>query len=422
MSKIVENNRNLLKDALLEYNAIKEEAINVAKNRLAKSMPDVIEKFLKEELEKSMGEGVISTEQSMINDQESSIAGTMKDIESPVSESDDMDDEEMDMEDDDSEDMDDDLTAKAIEDALKEMEDMDVNEDMYQEDMYKEDEDMYEEDQEFELDLNEHDPSFKFDLKGDKFSITDIKIDDQSFDDIELELELDSDDMDSEDEDMDDMDMDSEDMDMEDMGSEDMSDDDMDMDNMDFDSLEDEDEEVVEAKVRTFAHKRTQAGKLGSTKSDQKLLRPAMQESAMKKDINKLIKENQELKSINVEFKNALKKYKTQLYEMAVFNANLSHVNNLFVEHTTTVNEKKEILTKFKSVSTIDESKNVYKGFIKTLNESKPSKKTIEEIVEKPSSGGSGSQKLNESLNKQNDIEGVKAIKYMMNYIENKRK
>jgi len=191
-----------------------------------------------------------------------------------------------------------------------------------------------------------------------------------------------------------------------------------------FGEMFENEEPQNEAKVRTFAHKRTQAGKLGSSKSDQKFLRPAVrQESVYKKDIDKLIKENNDLKSINLEFKDALKKYKTQLYEMAVFNANLSHVNNLFVEHTTTVDEKKQILNKFKSVATIEESKSVYNKFVSTLNESKKTKKTIEERVEKPSVGGdSGSQRLNESLSTQNEPDSVKAIKKMMKYIETKRK
>jgi len=401
MSKIIENDKNLLKEALAEYNAIKEEAIKIAKNRLADSMPDVIEKFLKEELEKSMTEeGVISTEDTMIDDQESSVMETMKDVDKPVSEDEDM--ESMENTDDDDE-----LTAEAIEEALREIENMDIE----------------------DTDLDEHNISFEVDFDDENLELSNIKSDEKEFDNITLDLNDSdvSDDMgdDSEFSDDDELEI----VDDEDMGSDDnldMTDDSDisdDMGDIDIDSLDDE-EDMEESLSHTITHDNAKgAGSHNHVNYEKaKRLRPAMKESAMKKDIDKLIKENQELKSINTDFKDALKKYKTQLYEMAVFNANLSHVNNLFVEHSTTVDEKKDILGKFKSVSTIEESKNTYKEFVKTLNESKKSKKTIEEIVEKPSNGDSGSQKLNESLGKQNENDGVKAIKYMMNYIENKRK
>lgn len=397
MSKIVENDRNLLKDALAEYNAIKEEAIIVAKNRLAKSMPDVIEKFLKEELEKSMEEGIISTEESMVKPQGSSVMETMKDTESPVSESEDMEDEEH-SEEEDKEDMDEELTAEAIKEALAELE-----------------EGMYEEE---ELDvekLDEHDLELelKFDDEGLHIS-GDAAGDEIDFED---EFEVEMDDMESEEEsEEDDMEYEIESDDEDEMESE---------DDLDLDSLEDE-EEVEEGLSHVISHQN--ARQVGSENNvnygKAERLRPAVrQESALKKDIDKLIKENEELRSINLEFKDALKKYKTQLYEMAVFNANLSHVNNLFVEHTTTVNEKKEILNKFKSVATIEESKSVYNQFVSTLNESKKAKKTIEEMVEKPSVGGdSGSQKLNESLQSNKEDENIKAIKKMMKYIETRKK
>lgn len=398
MSKIVENDRNLLKDALAEYNAIKEEAIKVAKNRLAESMPDVIEKFLKEELEKSMEEGVISTDDTMIGDQESSVMETMKDVDSPeISESEESEEEKDHIEEEVEEDVnDDELTEEAIAEALAELEGMG---------------DQMEEE---EMPLDEHDLELKLTFDDEGLHITgDADGDEVDFED-EFEIEMD----------------DEEGVDMEDDSEVEMSDDsEMDMgdeteDEIDFDSLEDE-EEVEEGLSHVITHQN--AKQVGSennvNKGKAERLRPAMQESKLKKDIEKLIKENEELKSINVEFKDALKKYKTQLYEMAVFNANLSHVNNLFVEHTTTVDEKKDILNKFKSVSTIEESKSVYNQFISTLNESKKTKKTIEEMVEKPSTNGdSGSQKLNESMESLNESDSVKAIKKMMKYIETRKK
>lgn len=402
MSKIVENDRNLLKDALAEYNAIKEEAIIVAKNRLAKSMPDVIEKFLKEELENGlkMKEESILNQEGGINAENGSQIDHMKTgdsgSKSTMGESEEMEDEDMDEE----EDMDGELTAEAIKEALAELE----------EGMYEEEEDMEH--------LDEHDLELelKFDDEGLHIS-GDAAGDEIDFED-EFEVEMDDESEEESDEDEIEIDMEDESDDEDEMESEDE-------DEFNPEDLEDE-EEVEEGLSHVISHQN--ARQVGSENNlnygKAERLRPAVrQESALKKDIDKLIKENNELRSINLEFKDALKKYKTQLYEMAVFNANLSHVNNLFVEHTTTVNEKKEILNKFKSVATIEESKSVYNQFVSTLNESKKAKKTIEEMVQKPSTGGdSGSQKLNESLQSNKEDDNIKAIKKMMKYIETRKK
>jgi hypothetical protein len=409
MSKIVENDRNLLKDALMEYNAIKEEAIKVAKDRLAQSMPDVIEKFLKEEIENHIKEeGIISTESSMVKPEGSSVMETMKDVDSPtpVSESEHME-EEMESEEEDFNE--DELTVEAIEEALAELEGMNMGEGDHMEDLG--------EDMELEVEGMDEDASFSFDLEGDNLSISDINSHGKEFDDIEIDLQSDDEDMDDEMESEDEFEVEMDDESEDELDMEDEMESDLDLD-----SLEDEEEVKEEGLSHVITHQNARQvgseGNLNYGKAER-----LRQESVYKKDIDKLIKENNELKSINLEFKDALKKYKTQLYEMAVFNANLSHVNNLFVEHTTTVDEKKDILNKFKSVATIEESKSVYSQFVSTLNESKKSKKTIEEMVEKPSTGGdSGSQKLTESLNVQNESDSVKAIKKMMKYIETKRK
>lgn len=413
MSKIVENDRNLLKDALVEYNAIKEEAIRVAKDRLAKTMPDVIENFLKEEMEKAMMDeaGIISTDETMIDDQESSVMETMKDVDSPVAEGDEHDQEDHMVEDMEIEeeisDMDDDLTAEAIEEALKELDEM--------------------EEVEEEIDLDEHNISFEVDFDEDSFEIKNIEANGEELDDVEFELDLEDEEMDSEEEvemsDDEGVELEiADDEEMEDESEEDLEED-MDLEDIDLDSLKEE--EVEEGLSHVITHQNAkQAGSHHHTNyQKEKNLRPGVKaESKLKADLDKVIKENEELRQINLEFKDALSKYKTQLYEMAVFNANLSHVNNLFVEHTTTVDEKKEILSKYKSVSTIEESKNLYNEFANKLNESKSNKKTIEEMVTDSRNGDSGSQKLNESISQPSANDGIKAIKYMMNYIENKRK
>jgi len=421
MSKIVENDRNLLKDALVEYNAIKEEAIKVAKDRLAKTMPDVIENFLKEEMEKAMMDeaGIISTDETMIDDQESSVMETMKDMDSPVAEGEDHDDEDHMKEDmeieEEMSDLDEDLTAEAIEEALKDLEEIEIEEDM---DINLDEEE-----------LDEHNISFEVDFDEDSFELKNIEADGKELDDIEFELDLEDEsemEGDSEVEMEDDSEIElevSDEDEMEDESEEMEMEEDMDLDNIDFDSLEEE--EVEEGLSHVITHQNAkQAGSHNHVNyQKEKNLRPGVKaESKLKGDLDKVLKENEELRQINLEFKDALNKYKTQLYEMAVFNANLSHVNNLFVEHTTSTDEKKEILSKYKSVSTIEESKKLYSEFANKLNESKSNKKTIEEIVSDSRNGDSGSQKLNESISQPSANDGIKAIKYMMNYIENKRK
>lgn len=422
MSKIIEQNKNLLKDALADYNAIKEEAINIAKDRLAKTMPDAIENFLKEEMERSLEESsIVDTEETMIDDQESSVMDTMKDVDSPVSESEEeieKDHKEDVMEDEkETSDVGDDLTAEAIEDALKEL-DGDES-------------------------IDEHDISFEVDFDEDSLNIKNVQSGDQEFDDVEFELEDSelSDDEGSDETKMDtdvDLEIDtdvesdetspeiSDDVDSEDTESDDDElEEDIDIDDINIDELEEEDDEVEEGLSHVMTHQNAkQVGSEGNVnRQKEKNLRPGVRsESKLKGDLEKLIKENDELKEINLGFKDALTKYKKQLYEMAVFNANLSHVNNLFVEHTTNEDEKKEILSKYKTVSTIDESKKLYNDFVTKLNESKSKKKTIEEMANDSRNGDSGSQKLNESISDTSSDSGIKAIKYMMNYIEKNRK
>ena len=144
-------------------------------------------------------------------------------------------------------------------------------------------------------------------------------------------------------------------------------------------------------------------------------LRYAMRESAEKK-VQSLINENKKLmKKLNetkkykesvttlVEnYKGALEKYRNQLKEMAVFNTNLAHVNNLFVneELALTQEDKIKIINEFKNVNTITESQNKYKSF---LSEMKTSKKTITESMEKKASASiqpSSKQKLDEVVEK----------------------
>ena len=91
----------------------------------------------------------------------------------------------------------------------------------------------------------------------------------------------------------------------------------------------------------------------------------------------KLDEEVTTLRKQNGEYKKALLLFKDKLNEVAMFNANLAYATRLFTEHTTTKNEKLNILKRFDSVSTITESKNLYTA----INGELDSGKTVTEAV-----------------------------------------
>ena len=92
---------------------------------------------------------------------------------------------------------------------------------------------------------------------------------------------------------------------------------------------------------------------------------------------------NEEVKTLrkqNGEYKKALVLFKDKLNEVAVFNANLAYSTRLFTEHSTTRNEKLNILKRFDTVGTLTESKSTYKTIKGELD---PSKNVTESVVNK---------------------------------------
>jgi len=120
------------------------------------------------------------------------------------------------------------------------------------------------------------------------------------------------------------------------------------------------------------------------------------------KKLNEDKKYKQSVTTLVEQYKSALEKYRNQLKEMAVFNTNLAHVNNLLVNESLalTQDDKIKIINGFKTVGSITESQNTYKSF---LTEMKGAKKTISEsIVDKVSTSiqPSSKQKLDEVVEK----------------------
>ena len=135
---------------------------------------------------------------------------------------------------------------------------------------------------------------------------------------------------------------------------------------------------------------------------DKKVQSLMTENKKLMKKLNETKKYKESVTTLVENYKNALEKYRGQLKEMAVFNTNLAHVNNLFVNEdlALTQEDKIKIINEFKNVNTITESQNKYKTFI---NEMKQSKKTITESMEKKVGASiqpSSKQKLDEVVEK----------------------
>jgi hypothetical protein len=98
---------------------------------------------------------------------------------------------------------------------------------------------------------------------------------------------------------------------------------------------------------------------------------------------SKIIKEVDELRSKNNEYKKALNVFKDKLNEVALFNTNLAYVNRLFTEHSTTKKEKMKILKRFDNAETVKESKSIYKTIKTELDSKTPISESVENKVNK---------------------------------------
>ena len=155
------------------------------------------------------------------------------------------------------------------------------------------------------------------------------------------------------------------------------------------------DEEVGEAS-RTYGFGSKSGRGLRKAISNNRNYEYPMNEST-KKSINKIIAtakqlqtENRQFREKNKEYRQALKVFRDKLNEVAVFNANLAYSTKLFTEHTTTKKEKVNILRRFDGVTTLNESKNLFKSLtsefkskVNKLNES------VQKTITKTPSGGS---------------------------------
>ena len=103
--------------------------------------------------------------------------------------------------------------------------------------------------------------------------------------------------------------------------------------------------------------------------------------------------EAKKLKTENEEFRKALKEFRNRLLETVVFNSNLTYVTKLFMEHTTTKGEKQNIIKRFdEEVSTIKESKKLFKTIENELAARKPIAESVENKIIKEVATGASKQ------------------------------
>jgi uncharacterized coiled-coil DUF342 family protein len=110
-----------------------------------------------------------------------------------------------------------------------------------------------------------------------------------------------------------------------------------------------------------------------------------------------MLTETKKLKAENDEFRKALKEFRNKLVETVVFNSNLTYVTRLFMEHSTTKNEKQDIIKRFdEEVTSLKESKRLFKTIANELGNRKPINEAIENKITKEVTTGASKQ-LNES-------------------------
>lgn len=133
---------------------------------------------------------------------------------------------------------------------------------------------------------------------------------------------------------------------------------------------------------------------------------------------SKLLTEATKLKAENDEFRDALKKFRSMLIETVVYNSNLSYVAKLFMEHSTTKEEKKKIIQRFDAeVTDLPQSKRLYKSIVSELEARKPLAESVVNKITKEVTSSSSKQ-LNEATAYVDP--STQRIKDLINRVENR--
>ena len=107
---------------------------------------------------------------------------------------------------------------------------------------------------------------------------------------------------------------------------------------------------------------------------------------------HEITEELEMLRTKNEEYRKALNMFRDKLNEVAVFNSNLAYATRLFTEHSTSKQEKINVLRRFDSADTLKESKALYKTIKDELNGSNTKTQmteSIERVIENTPQSGS---------------------------------
>jgi len=378
------SNKSILEQALLQVQTLEEAVKANAKGILASTMKQELNDLLRESLE----------EEEKVDEQPDSEEDTddvpveTGDDESPDNEDDEpskdidsMDDDDMTPPMDDM-DTDDDMTPPmddmdTDDDMTPPMDDMDTDDNVL--DMTNADEDeilkvfkamgpndgviVKKDDNHIELSDGDDEYIIKLDedeMMGDEMSFDEDEMmgDEMSFDEDEMmsdEMSVDEDEM---------------------MGDEYSRGEDETVYEIELDDVDEGDVEPVEGDVEEAARTKSNphGDKFGMNRAGIK------SKKMYKAGSGSINEEVSKLKKQNDEYKKALVLFKEKLNEVAVFNANLAYATRLFTEHSTTKQEKLNILKRFDSISTLKESKNLYSSIKSELGTKKP---VTESVVEK---------------------------------------
>jgi hypothetical protein len=142
---------------------------------------------------------------------------------------------------------------------------------------------------------------------------------------------------------------------------------------------EEDEDDTKEVEASEGKVKEVEVGEAARTLGND-VRKPADQGKKYKAGRHEMNEEVEKLKKQNSEYKKALILFKDKLNEVAVFNANLAYATRLFTEHSTTKQEKLNILKRFDSISSMNEAKTLFN----TIKTELGTKTTVtESVVEK---------------------------------------
>jgi hypothetical protein len=166
---------------------------------------------------------------------------------------------------------------------------------------------------------------------------------------------------------------------------------------IDEEEVEEEVEEEETHKIEATEAARTKSNPHGDKNGMDRAGLPSKKKYKAGSGVFGINEEVEKLKKQNSEYKKALVLFKDKLNEVAVFNASLAYATRLFTEHSTTKQEKLNILKRFDSVSSMNESKGLYNTVKSELVTKKPVTESVVEKISNTPSTSTSQQVLAES-------------------------